>query len=628
MADTDTEQLIVALEARIDAFEKNFQKAAQTANTSWNAIESRGRQASARIRADMDRATGSIANSFKGLGGIISSNLGLTGAAGAAGFLALAVKINGELANMARLAKQAEISTDKLQEIKFAANSGGVNDDDFNAALQLSLANLEEAAHKVNDLQRLFNANGKSIRDSNGELIKFDQLLSVAADLISRAPNEQAKVRIAEVVGLSRTWVRVLEGGPQAFQKTQQEAQRAGAVIDSATIAKAKEFDEAWTRAITKFKAGVVDTLSDLAQEFADFWGKVIDSVPGASYIVEKFRKMFGGLEGMTIPELEDALKNAIEHGASKFEIDRLQAELDKKSAKKPLRIEVHPEVKGPPSVIPQEKQKNVFDFAVFTANKRIAATDAETASIGKNSEVRERATLVAELEEAAKRANTQAGFQNAAVTDQQREKINKLADALDAAAKRQREAQEQFKALNDVLKMSGDVAVDFIDKLGDRTARWYDMINGVIGMLKKAAIQAAVLGTGPLAGVFGTASTVAGGTGGLMGMLAKLFGGARAGGGDVDSGRAYLVGEKGPEIMLSKGPGTVIPNHMLGGARTTNQTVHNHVANVTVNANGGSHEQNQDLAEKVGRHVQDTLRTMVMQEITTQRKPGGTLFR
>ena len=627
-ASTETEQLVVELEARIDAFEKNFAKASQTANSSWGAIEARGKQASNRIRSDMDHATAGIANGFKSLGGIISGSLGLAGAASAAGFLALAVKINGELANMARLAKQAQLSTDKLQEIRYAANVSGVSDDNFNATLQTSLAALEEAQHQVNDLRRLFNANGKSIRDSNGDLIKFDQLLATAADLISRAPTEQAKVKITEMLGLSRDWIRVLEGGPAAFQRMQQEARGAGAVIDSATIAKAKEFDEAWTRAITKFKAGVVETLTDLAVQFAEFWQNIIDSVPGASYIVEKFRRMFGGLEGMTIPELQDALQRSIEQGAGKVEIDRIQAQLDRKMGKKPLRIEVHPHVAETPTVIPQEKQKNAFDSAVFAANKRIAATDAETKTIGLNSEARERAKLVAELEEAAKRSNTQAGFQNAAVTDEQREKINKLADALDAAAKRQRLAQEQWKSFNEVLQLSGSIAVDFFDKLASGNMNMQQFLQSTLRMLEKLAIQATILGTGPLAGLFGTASTVAGGTGGLMGLLGKLFGGGRADGGDVDPGKAYLIGERGPEILLSKGAGTVIPNHALGGSRISNQTVNNHVANVTVNANGGgSPQSNQELAEKVGRAVQDSLRRAVMQEISTQRKPGGVLF-
>ena len=625
---TETEQLVVQLEARIAAFEKNFTKASQTANSNWNKIEARGRLASTRIQADMARATTVIARNSTGLGGILSGALGFGGAAGAAAlFLGTAIKINGELANMAKLAKQAQISTDKFQEIKFAANSEGVSDDDFNTSLQTSLQTLEEAQHQVNDLRRLFNANGKSIYDSNQQLIKFDALLSTAADLISRAPTEQAKVKITEMLGLSREWVRVLQGGPEAFRKMQQEAQSAGAVIDSATIAKAKEFDEAWTRSITKFKAGIVDTLTDLAVEFAEFWQKIIDSVPGASYIVEKFRRMFGGLEEMTIPELQDALQRSIEQGVDKVEIDRIQAELDRRLGKKPLRITITPEVKGPQTVIPQEKQKNTFDSAVFAANKRIAAIDAETKTIGQNSEARDRATLVAELEEAAKRANTQAGFQNAAVTESQREKINQLADAMDAAAKRQRETQEQFKAFNDVLQLGGSFVDEYFNKLISGSVNVRQMLADMTKQLAKMAIEAAVLGTGPLAGMLGTKSTVPGGTGGIMGAIGSFFGGARAEGGDVSPGKAFLVGERGREIFVPKGPGTIIPNSKIGRGQT-NVTTNNHVINATVNANGGNHSQNQDLAEQVGRALDDRVKSMIAGELNTQMRQGGVLAR
>lgn len=41
----------------------------------------------------------------------------------------------------------------------------------------------------------------------------------------------------------------------------------------------------------------------------------------------------------------------------------------------------------------------------------------------------------------------------------------------------------------------------------------------------------------------------------------------ARAGGGDVLSGQPYLVGERGPELVIPKSAGTVIPNHSLAGA-------------------------------------------------------------
>jgi hypothetical protein len=53
---------------------------------------------------------------------------------------------------------------------------------------------------------------------------------------------------------------------------------------------------------------------------------------------------------------------------------------------------------------------------------------------------------------------------------------------------------------------------------------------------------------------------------GGLGGILGSLIGGARAKGGPVSSGRAYLVGERGPELMVPNMNGSVIPNEALAG--------------------------------------------------------------
>ena len=47
-----------------------------------------------------------------------------------------------------------------------------------------------------------------------------------------------------------------------------------------------------------------------------------------------------------------------------------------------------------------------------------------------------------------------------------------------------------------------------------------------------------------------------------------------RATGGNVTGGRPYLVGERGPELMVPKGSGDIIPNHQLGGGVTVVQNI------------------------------------------------------
>lgn len=50
---------------------------------------------------------------------------------------------------------------------------------------------------------------------------------------------------------------------------------------------------------------------------------------------------------------------------------------------------------------------------------------------------------------------------------------------------------------------------------------------------------------------------------------LGAIFGGGKASGGPVDAGRAYLVGEKGPELFVPPASGNIVPNNQLGGGRS-----------------------------------------------------------
>jgi lambda family phage tail tape measure protein len=86
------------------------------------------------------------------------------------------------------------------------------------------------------------------------------------------------------------------------------------------------------------------------------------------------------------------------------------------------------------------------------------------------------------------------------------------------------------------------------------------DMANSIIADF--ARIQARQV----LLGLFGQG----GGTGGNI--LSTIFGGGRANGGSVFPGGAYMVGERGPEMMIPRTAGTIIPNEALGGS--SNQTM------------------------------------------------------
>jgi hypothetical protein len=70
---------------------------------------------------------------------------------------------------------------------------------------------------------------------------------------------------------------------------------------------------------------------------------------------------------------------------------------------------------------------------------------------------------------------------------------------------------------------------------------------------------------------VIGFGARVGGAVGGAIGALG--FGGGRAMGGPVSGGTAYMVGERGPELFVPKGSGTIVPNG-AGRGTTINLTV------------------------------------------------------
>lgn len=97
------------------------------------------------------------------------------------------------------------------------------------------------------------------------------------------------------------------------------------------------------------------------------------------------------------------------------------------------------------------------------------------------------------------------------------------------------------------------------------------DVIKGIAQDLLRLFIRQQI--TTPLASGIGSFFN------GLMG---------RASGGPVTSGTPYMVGERGPEIFVPRGSGTIIPNHALGSSGGSGSAVTGTSVNVTYNIAAG----------------------------------------
>lgn len=122
---------------------------------------------------------------------------------------------------------------------------------------------------------------------------------------------------------------------------------------------------------------------------------------------------------------------------------------------------------------------------------------------------------------------------------------------------------QVAVAALTDIIRLTLE-AVAATRKFGDAGGS-----GGLLGSIFGGLFGGAT-GSGSLAAASAGAFSPGVGPGGL-GFL--TFGGPRAMGGPVRPGEFYPVGERGPELLATGIPGTIIPNHALGG--TVNVTQH-----------------------------------------------------
>lgn len=118
------------------------------------------------------------------------------------------------------------------------------------------------------------------------------------------------------------------------------------------------------------------------------------------------------------------------------------------------------------------------------------------------------------------------------------------------------------------------------------------------------------------LAGMFG------GGGGNPLSFSEAQFGGglpARARGGPVQAGRAYMVGEEGPEPFIPGTSGTILPNGALGGGISVS---------VVVNQNGESTQSNVQSDDADGHRFGERLAGAVRAVILDESRPGGVVDR
>jgi len=181
---------------------------------------------------------------------------------------------------------------------------------------------------------------------------------------------------------------------------------------------------------------------------------------------------------------------------------------------------------------------------------------------------------------------------------------------------KREEEMLERWEAVKSYFGDAfGNMFSEIVSGTKSVTDAFTDMIKSMMTDLAKLAASAVFR---EVLAYFGGGG---GAPGGFFGDMAQKLGGVilgRAGGGSVNAGQPYMVGERGPELFVPNTAGRVMANG--GGGLTV-------VNNVTVSgqgAGGATQADQRNLGETITRMITEQTRVTILKET----RPGGMLNR
>lgn len=550
---TDEERLLVRIEAQLRQFERQMASAAGTADRTANRIERRF--------SAMDRQ-------LAGLGKNLFA--GFLAGAGALALSRLPETIRGivkEAADIGDVAERVGLTAEQLQKLNFQAKQTGSSAETMASALEVFGKRLGDARSGAGDLFKILKANGVTL----DQLAKMDvnDALVLFVDLIGRAKDEADALTISAAGfgrGAGADMALTFRDGATGMKEFGDQAARTGQIIKDDLIDQAQEIDDKFDQLTgtisTMVKGGLLEFLSTTRNELEGIRGVL-------NFLRRAGRGVNAAGAGARAGETIGARSNIDEAFRAVDELkedSQLLAALQKKLTIAPGGAE--PTNLPPPPPPPKtgggggggRTPEQEFQEELRRIRERTRFLQIETSVVGQNTAAREDLLAIQALINQAEDAGLE-------ITADRLRLIEEEAAAYSAAVAELENAETRFQAINDLANEFGNQAIDAFEGLVDGTKTLNESLADTLKMLRRMVLEGLLLGQGPLAALLG-----GGGGAGVGGLFGSLFGGFRANGGSVFPGHAYVVGERGPELLMPSAAGRVAP---LSGHQLVETRVH-----------------------------------------------------
>ncbi|WP_174800992.1 phage tail tape measure protein [Martelella limonii] len=563
---TDEERLVVMLEARIRDFEKNMRKAGSTADRNYDRMRRSSTTATKRMEADMVRSTATINKALASTTAQIGTfgkafAGGLVGGLTIAGLTAVVSKVQDVAAGVAEVGYQAKIAgvnVEAFQELKYVADQNRIGVDALTDGLKEMNLRADEFIFSKGKSGSAAEAFKRLGYDAETLAEKLKNPSALFAEIIGRLQqlDKAAQIRIAdEIFGGTggEEFVKLIEDGEAGIRDAIDAAHDLGIVMDEDLIDKAVELDRQFGIVAdtvgTALKTAIVEAASALASFidlFREFENRSTQSlqVKQAQLARERISLENQILETQSNPNMTDQQRRRVLNN-----LNRQKVVADEKDAEITgiLNQRLYPDDGGGTTMLPP--------ITVSTAGGsgrggrgRGRSSDRDHRSVERMVQALQDELAMLQMTDREKEVYTNLRRAGAAATQAEQATITSLTESLYDQSAAQERAAETAKFFGDI---ASDSFLAMIPAIQTGNAALDNMINKLI----EAAAQAALFGSGPLAGLFG----------GGAGLLGGLFGlPAHASGTQFAPGGMSLVGERGPELVDLPRGSKVIPNHQL----------------------------------------------------------------
>ncbi|ORE90158.1 tape measure protein [Aurantimonas sp. 22II-16-19i] len=279
------------------------------------------------------------------------------------------------------------------------------------------------------------------------------------------------------------------------------------------------------------------------------------------------------------------------------------------------------------------KEQREAYQQIVDGSREFTIAQQQEMAALGMSSQAAAKARYETEMLNQARRAGIE-------LTPEQRSRISDLASGMaevEEKTKKATKSQEEMKTAQEFLKNGIASSLTGI-LMGTETVE--QALQRLLASLAEAALQAALLGQGPLAGLFGGAG------GGILGAIFGFADGGIAANGKPQalprfakggvSRSAAIFGEAGPEAAVPLPDGRRIPVDLrtpnvghTGAVTNTNVSTVNIAPAISIKIDGRGNDEktNAAMAKQTAAAVENSVRSIVQSELRSAMRPGGIGF-